>query len=180
MALMTASSINIPQISDLGAAFKNIGGQSQSNINGIYGNANNQNNADSIARGTAPNSYGASRLATGQNLDTGNLESALGGTLGSTMYKSALGNQQYQQQSQLANEIGMLNKPDLMQQIFQGIGAVGGPAAQAYGMFKNRTPSTSGYNPSYFPQGDSSMNPSMNDPSYMNNPYLNSGYPNNF
>ena len=136
MALMSASGINVPGPSDLTAAFQNVGNQGLGNINSIYANANAQGTADAIARQqSGQGSYNASRLGQVGALAPGNLEAGMGGVLGNTLYQNALGNEQYQQQGQLANQIGSLMRPSTLQQVFQGIGAIGRPAAQLAGMY---------------------------------------------
>lgn len=92
-----------------------------------------------LGSAAAPGSYADQRLSATQGLDVGNLETALAGGLGDTAYKNKLSERGYNQNVGLANEIGSLNKPDLLQQIFGGIGAVGGPLATYAGM-KGRTP----------------------------------------
>lgn len=118
-------------------------------INKNYAGAQQGLANDAAARGmnpagsVGPNSYAGNRFATTQGLDTGNLESALGGGLGNTAYQNALAQRDYTQNVGLANEVGALNKPNLLQQVLGGIGNVGGTAAQVYGAWgKNGTPST--------------------------------------
>ena len=111
---------------------------------------------------TGPNSYAGQRLAATQGLDIGNLESALGGGLGNTAYSNAKEMRGYNQDTALANEIGALNKPDLLSEILGGVGNVGGTAAQIYGMYgKNKSNSVSGGAPDY----GTASNPYGMDPS---------------
>lgn len=124
----------------LAATMGSIGTTAYKNIGSNYAGAKTKLANDATARGmsgskaTAPNSYAGQRLATTQGLDTGNLESALGGQIGSTAYQDTLQNRDYQQQSSLAQQIADLNRPSKLQQIFQGIGAVGKPVATYAGM----------------------------------------------
>lgn len=94
-----------------------------------------------LGRKAAPGSYADQRLTTQQGLDTGNLESTIGGSLGSTAYSNALQNRDYGQNLGLAQQIGDLNKPSQLQQIFQGVGSVAKPLAAYYGM-RGRAPQT--------------------------------------
>lgn len=112
-------------------------------INSNYGAARKKLIDDATTRGVSagPGSYADQRLTTTQGLDTGNLEAALGGGLGNTAYQDTLAQREYGQNTQLANEVGRLNKPDLLQQILSGVGNVGGTAAQIYGAWgKNSSP----------------------------------------
>lgn len=136
-----ASDVKIP--ADLSGAISGVGSpgyNAYNQINSNYGAARKKLKTDTSVRGMAgdptanPNSYESQRLAATQGLDIGSLESALGGGLGDTAYKNRLGEREYDQNTQLADEIGALNKPDLLQQIFGGIGAVGGPIATYYGL----------------------------------------------
>jgi hypothetical protein len=145
-----ASGVAIPQSlsATLGGA-NGAGTNAYNKINQNYGTAKSQFASDAQARGmngtaaVSPNSYGGSQFSTKQGLDVGNLESALGGGLGDTAYQDTLAQRDFGQQQQLAEETAALNKPDLLQQILGGVGAVGGTAANIYGAYgKNRTPST--------------------------------------
>jgi hypothetical protein len=136
---LTAKNINISP--DLKATLGGIGTSAYNNIGANYGGAATKMAGDTAARGLAPgsNSYGAERLGATKALDTGNLESALGGQMGQTAYSNALANRDYGQQMTLADQIAALNRPSTLSQIFSGIGAVGKPVAQYAGMggFKN-------------------------------------------
>lgn len=154
-----ASDVKIPP--DLSGAISGVGSPGYSaynTINANYGAAKKRMMGDAATLGmnpdvmTGPNSYGGQRLAATQGLDVGNLESALGGGLGQTGYQNTLQQRDYEQQRQLAEEIGRLNKPDLLQQILGGVGSVGGTAAQIYGAYgRNRQPNVPNY-------GDAFMN----------------------
>jgi|SRR5882672_890591 len=118
-----------------------------------------------LGRPAGSNSYGAQRLGQTQGLDVGNLESSLGGGVGNTAYKDTLDQREYEQNRQLAEEAGRLNKPDLLSQILGGIGSVGGTAAGIYGAYgKNRTPSMPPG--SAFPRGDTAMYQPFTYPMY--------------
>lgn len=125
---------------DLAATMGTIGTTAYNNIGSNYAGAKTKLANDAAARGmsatraVAPNSYAGQRLGTTQGLDVGNLESSIGGQIGSTAYQNALQNRDYQQQSSLAQQIADLNRPSKLQQIFQGIGAVGKPVATYAGM----------------------------------------------
>jgi hypothetical protein len=133
-----ASGIGIPQ--DLSSAISGPGGTAYNKIKQNYGQAQGQFASDALARGqkagvaTGPNSYAGQQFPIKQNLDIGNLESALGGGLGNTAYSNALQEREFGQNQQLAEQAAALNKPDLLQQILQGIGGVGKTAATYYGM----------------------------------------------
>ena len=158
---ITAQNVKIP--ADLTAALGGIGTAAYNNIGSNYGVAKKKLAGDASTLGmnpnvTGPNSYAASRLGTGQNLDTGNLASVLGSGLGETGYQDTLSQRDFSQKNQLAEEIARLNKPDLLQQILGGVGQVGGTAAQIYGAYgKNAkspyTQSASYQPPSYYDYG---------------------------
>lgn len=123
----------------LSGTLSGVGTPAYNTINSNYDAAKKKLMGDASARGmngaaaVAPGSYAGTRLAATQGLDTGNLETALGQGIGSTAYNNTLQNREYNQNTQLANEIGALNKPDLLQQILSGVGNVGGTAAGIYG-----------------------------------------------
>lgn len=121
---------------DLAATFKTIGSKGTGGINDIYSQMKSRQAQEGKARGQIPgsNSYGADRMGVQQGLDQGALEASLGGQLGDTSYKDALAQREFEQNKALAEETGRLNKPDLLQQIFQGLGSVGKPLASYYGM----------------------------------------------
>lgn len=127
-----------------------IGFNASNAIGSNYAKAKSQLSADATARGlngnasVAPGSYSGNQLATKQGLDTGNLESALGGGLGSTAYENTLQQRGFGQNEDLATQIAELNKMSTLQQVLAGLGQVGGTATQIYGAFgKNKSsPST--------------------------------------
>jgi hypothetical protein len=131
---LTAAGIQIP--SDLTAAFGNIGQNAQQGIQSNYTNLNQQRvgEAGALGRPAASNSYTPQRMGVQQGLDVGNLEGALGGVEGNTAYENAIQNRGYNQNLSLAQETAALNKPSLLDQIFQGVGAVGRPMATYAGM----------------------------------------------
>lgn len=120
-----------------------------------YAGAGSNFAADASARGmngaaaTGPNSYYGSQAATKQGLDTGNLESALGGGLGNTAYTSALQNRDYQQQMQLAKQVGSQAGLSSLEQALGATGAVGGAAAKIYGATQPNPATASTVNPTY-------------------------------
>ncbi len=126
---ITATNTAIPK--DLAGTFSAVGAGALGGIGANYNNLAQRQQQESGARMQPPtgNSYGPQRFAVQQGLDTGNLESALGGQLGSTAYNDALSNRDYQQSASTADEIARLNRPSALQEIFKGIGAVGGPVA---------------------------------------------------
>lgn len=136
---MFAGGVALPP--DLKQALSGVGAGGTAGINDIY--AKQKQRTDQEAATKVPgnvNSYGPQRMATQQGLDQGNLEAALGGTLGDTGYNNALQEREFGQNEALARQIGSLNRPDLLQQILSGIGNVGSPIATYYGMRgKNRT-----------------------------------------
>lgn len=146
-----ASGVQIP--TDLSGIISGPGSPGYNAYNTIgsnYAAAKNKLMGDAAARGmnpagvVSPDSYGGQRMAAVQGLDVGNLESALGGGLGNTAYQNTLAQRDFGQQSQLAQEIARLNKPDLLQQILGGIGSVGGTAAQIYGAWGKNAGSRNG------------------------------------
>jgi hypothetical protein len=172
-----ASGVTIP--ADLSGAISGVGSPGY-NAAGAIGNAfsasKNKLAQGASARGmngaaiTGPNSYAGNQAAVGQNLATGNLESALGQGLGNTAYQNTLAQRDFGQNEQLANETAALNKPGLLEQILSGVGNVGGTAARIYGAYGknagggNSGAGTSGELPpslSYIP-GGSAYNYYMN------------------
>lgn len=129
-----ASGVAMPK--DLTDALASVGTGGTAGINDIYSQAKKRQGQEAMALGrpTGANSYGPQRFGVQQGLDQGNLEATLGGVLGDTGYKNALQEREFQQNKQLAEEAARLNKPSLLQQIFQGIGGVGKTAATYYGM----------------------------------------------
>ena len=175
-----ASGVTLP--ADLSQSLSGIGANAYNQIGSNYGAAKTKLQNDATARGmngatvAGPGSYAGTRLAATQGLDTGNLESALGGGLGNTAYQNQLQQRGFQQNEDLARQVAAMNKPDLLQQILGGAGAVGGTAAKIYGAWGANSPS--GYPPQSgpsFPQGQSQMNMPFSYPGYANNPYLNGG-----
>lgn len=163
---MFAGGVALPP--DLKQALSGVGAGGTSGINDIY--AKQKQRMDQEAATKVPgnvNSYGPQRMATQQGLDQGNLEAALGGTLGDTGYNNALQEREFGQNEALARQIGSLNKPDLLQQILSGIGNVGSPIATYYGLKGNKPSFTAGNQP--FPQGQSYMNPPVSYPMYGGN-----------
>ena len=135
---LLASNVQLP--TDLSGTFANIGGQGLAGINNVYSQLQNRyaNDARGFTPGgpgLGPNSYGGQRFAATKGLDIGGLESGLGGILGNTGYQNTLDQRDYNQKLQLAQQAAALNRPGLLQQIFQGIGSVGPTAAMAYGAF---------------------------------------------
>lgn len=121
---------------DLAAALGGAGAVASTKIRSNYADANKKQamGAKALGKRTGSNSYGAERMATTQGLDQGNLEAALGGQLGSTAYENALQDRDYDQNLGLVDQIAALNRPDMLEQIFSGIGAVGTPVADYMGM----------------------------------------------
>lgn len=151
-----ASGVTIP--ADLSGSIAGVGSPGYNASNNIASNyvaAKKRFGGDASVRGmnagaaTGAGSYTGGRLATTQGLDTGNLESALGGGVGSTAYQDALSQRDFQQQSQLANQIGSLNGMNTLEQVLGGVGAVGGTAAKIYGAYGSNRPSSSSPNPDY-------------------------------
>lgn len=144
MALLP-SNVTIPK--DLSGAMGSIGTDAYSNIGSNYADAKKKLMQDGQVRGqrgasvAGPNSYAGDRLSTAQGLDIGDLQSVLGGGLGSTAYKDVLSQRDYNQKIQLANEAAALNKPSTLEQIMRGIGSIGGPIAKYYGARGNRSSS---------------------------------------
>lgn len=130
-------------------AIGGIGTDAYGKIGSNYDAAKARTGADAAARGmsvggsTAPGSYAGQRYAAGQGMDEENLEAALGGGLANTSYNDALQEREYNQNLGLAEEAGALNKPNLLDQIFQGIGSVGKPAATYAGMSRGKRSLTS-------------------------------------
>lgn len=142
--MLYATDVKIPP--DLGASLKGIGTNAYNSIGSNYDAARKKLSDEASARGmkgsaiTAPGSYSGQRFGASQGLDVGNLESALGGGLANTGYQDTLAQRDYEQNRQLAEEAGSLNKPDLLQQILGGIGSVGGTVGGIYGAFgKNKS-----------------------------------------
>lgn len=166
---LTAKNTNISP--DLKATLGGIGTDAYNTIGSNYGAAGDQMAKEAAVRGQPPpsaGSYGTQRLAATKALDTGNLESAIGGQMGSTAYNNALKNREYGQNLTLADQIAALNRPSTLQQIFQGIGSVGKPLATYAGMggfSRGGGGSPSAPGPA-FPQGDTSMNMPFNYPMY--------------
>lgn len=151
-----ASDVKIP--GTLSGTLSGVGNNAYKQIGTNYDTARSRLKTEAGARGMSgtqvagPGSYADERFTTGQNQDIGNLESALGGGMGDTAYKNTLGEREYNQDTQLANEIGSLNKPDLLQQILSGVGDVGETSAQIYGAWgKNRSASPYSGGPSQGP-----------------------------
>lgn len=121
---------------DLADALSGIGAKGTAGINDIYSQAKTRRSGEQQMLGMAPgsDSYGAERMPISQKLSQGSLESSLGGVLGNTGYQDALSQRDYEQKRQLAEETASLNKPSLLDQIFQGVGAIGKPLAGYYGM----------------------------------------------
>lgn len=146
--MLYAGNVNIdPTLSGALSGSNGPGAVAYNKIKKNYSNASDQFGADASVRGmnakaaTGPGSYAGSQFGIKQGLDVGNLEAALGGGLGETAYKDTLAKRDFGQQEQIANETAALNKPDLLQQILGGVGAVGGTAAGIYGAFgRNRKP----------------------------------------
>lgn len=63
------------------------------------------------------------------------IQDHLAGSLASVGQEDWLNSQDFQRSYQLAQLIGGLNKPSTLDQIFQGIGSIGGPVASMYGAF---------------------------------------------
>lgn len=140
--MLYASDVKVPQ--DLTSSLSGIGNQGTAGINSIYSGLKQRQAQEGMVRGQRPgaNSYGPQRLGIQKGLDQGSLEAALGGVLGDTGYQNTLAERDYNQQRQLAEEAAALNKPSLLEQIFQGIGAIGKPVATYAGMggFRTRPP----------------------------------------
>ena len=151
---MTASDVALPQ--DLSGILGTVGAGRTAGINNIYNQAKQRQTAENAALGRRPgaNSYGPQRLGVQQGIDQGNLEASLGGILGNTGYQNTLAERDYGQQRQLAEEAAALNKPSLLDEIFQGIGAVGKTGATYYGM-KGRGGGGGGGGNGYFPNTSS-------------------------
>lgn len=131
---MFAGGVSMPK--DLTDALAGVGAGGTAGINNIYSQAKQRQMQEGqvLGRRGNANSYGSQRLGVQQGLDQGNLEANIGGILGDTGYKNKLAEREYEQNRQLAEEAGRLNKPSLLQQIMQGIGSVGKPVATYYGM----------------------------------------------
>lgn len=151
---LVAGDVALPQ--DLMSTFRGIGNDAKK--------ANTVNNAGLKKRFTTdarPNKggYFDERQGIQQGFDTANLESSLGGALGETAYKNKLGTRGYDENSALADQIGALNKPNLLQQIFQGVGAVGKPLSMYYGMSGMRGNRSPGAYPSTAMRYDTAYDP---------------------
>lgn len=111
-------------------------------IAGNYGDLSAGLAADAPARGLRAdaNSYAPSRLATQQGLDVGSLESALGGVAGNAAYGDFQGQNEYDQNLSLANEIAALNKKSPLEEALEALGAIGPTAATFAGMKKSKAP----------------------------------------
>ncbi len=120
---------------DLTDALAGIGAGGTAGINDIYSQAKERQAKENALKVPGNiNSYGPQRMGVEQGLDQGNLEAVLGGVLGDTGYKNTLEEREFDQNKQLAEEAARLNKPSLLQEIFQGIGGVGKTAGAYYGM----------------------------------------------
>lgn len=153
-----ASGVTIdPTLSGSLAGVGSPGYNASNNIAANYAAAKKKMGNDASVRrmnataATGPSSYGGNQLAVKQGLDTGNLESALGGGLGTTAYQNALQQRDFEQQESLANQVGSLNGMNTLEQVLGGVGSVGSAAATAYGAFgKNKTGNNQNPpNPSY-------------------------------
>jgi hypothetical protein len=131
---LTASGVALPP--DLSSVFGGIGTGTYNQIGQNYGGALSKATGDASAQGFSggPTDYTKQRLNTTQGLDIGNLATGLGNSLGNTSYNNALQQRDFTQNEALARQVASLNRPDLLQQIMMGVGAVGKPLATYAGM----------------------------------------------
>lgn len=106
----------------------------QNSLNEVYGRIRSRFGADQAARGQAPNptgGYAGNRFDVGQNQSDLNLRGNLESVLGNTGYSQFKGNRDFQQNMQLAQLTGDINKPSTTEEILSGLGG----GAQVAGQF---------------------------------------------
>lgn len=156
--LKTASGINLD--SRLTDALNQIGLKQKSNIGNVYNGMTNQFNADARPTG----SYPGSRLATGQHLSMGNLQSGLEGVLGNEGYSDYKSQRDFEQNMNLAKMTGELNRPSTFEQVLSGLSGGAQIGAGAYAMSKNGKKKKN----STLNSGDSADGSSAPDSAYSN------------
>lgn len=128
---------------DLASSLGQIGTKTSNNIKNNYGNATAQAGSDASARGMpGAGSYNTNRLNTTQGLDTGDLESVLGGSLGNTSYQDTLAQRDYAQQMQLADKVGSAAGLSSLEQVLGGVGSATKSATAAINAYNKNNGST--------------------------------------
>lgn len=140
MALM-ASGVAIPD--DLKAALGGYTKKAQGNIGGIYKNLGGNFASDQATLGHTPSGPGNSpdyTLGEGEAASSRGANDALYSALGGTAYKDTLNQREYNQNTELANEVGALNRPSTLEEALTGLGAGSRLAGTGYGLFKKFKP----------------------------------------
>lgn len=137
-----------------------IAGQTQGNLSNALGRIKGQAATSSIASGRPVGQYQGEAIGRANTLASRGINDALGGTLGGASLKDKQNQIEFENNMALANEIGALNAPNLLQQVLGGVGGAANTGLKFKGLsdalgkngstgssYQETSPSLNYYNP---------------------------------
>lgn len=107
----------------------------QAGLQGSLGRLGTRETASSRASGRVSGEYIPQELEIAGKRASRGIEDTLGGALGGASYDELLKQKEHEQNLALANEIGALSAPTLLEQILGGLSGGGKAGAQFYGLY---------------------------------------------
>lgn len=117
---ITASDISL--LSELKAPISAINKKRQSSLTSRVGGVSDEARASMAGRGVAQSDYIPQEIGRASAMESRGIEDALLGALGGASYDEAKKQREHEQNLALAEEIGALSAPTLLQEILGGLG----------------------------------------------------------
>lgn len=114
-----------------------LGSRAKAGINKTYSDTQTQFDVDARARGVKPGSYASSRLGSALGLSQEGLQTGLEGALGDAAYTNFKADRGYNENMDLAQQIGALNKPNTLEEVLGALGLAGKVGGAAYGAYNS-------------------------------------------